>query len=80
MHVRLSKPTEERDITRLHHGNSPSRLSPSRKVSCGGFQVKAESHSASSGSSSIDMYNNDVGKRFVKLKGTLTSATLYFTS
>jgi hypothetical protein len=30
--------------------------------------------------SSIDMYNNDVGKRFMKYKGTLTSATLYFTS
>jgi hypothetical protein len=30
--------------------------------------------------SCTDMYNNDVGKRFMKLKGTLTSATLYFTS
>ena len=30
--------------------------------------------------SSIDMYNNDVGKRFMKKKGTLTKATLYFTS
>ena len=30
--------------------------------------------------SSIDMYNYDVGKRFMKKKGTLTSATLYFTS
>ena len=29
--------------------------------------------------SSIDLYNNDVGKRFMKVKGTLTSATLYFT-
>jgi hypothetical protein len=26
------------------------------------------------------MYNNDVGERFIKQKGTLTSATLYFTS
>ena len=30
--------------------------------------------------SSIDMYNNDVGKRFMKQKGTLTSATLHFNS
>ena len=30
--------------------------------------------------SSIDMYNNDVGKKLMKLKGTLTSATLYFAS
>jgi hypothetical protein len=30
--------------------------------------------------SSINMYNNDVGKRFMKQKGTLTSATIYFTS
>ncbi len=27
---------------------------------------------------SIDMYNNDVGRRFIKQKGTLTSATFYF--
>jgi hypothetical protein len=30
--------------------------------------------------SSMYMYNNDVGKKFLKLKGTLMSATLYFTS
>jgi hypothetical protein len=29
---------------------------------------------------SIDMYNNDVGERFMKYKGALTSATLYLTS
>jgi len=28
--------------------------------------------------SSIDMYNNDVGKRFMKQTGALKDATLYF--
>jgi hypothetical protein len=30
--------------------------------------------------SSIDMYNNDVGKRFMKQTGALKDATLYFAS
>jgi hypothetical protein len=48
-----SKPREERYTSRLPQkhplGNSTSHQSPSRKVSCGGFQANAESHSASSG-------------------------------
>jgi len=37
---------------------------------------------ASSGrkESSIDMYNNDVGKKFMKQTGALKDATLYFAS
>jgi len=30
--------------------------------------------------SSIDMYNNDVGKKFMKQTGALKAATLYFAS
>jgi len=32
------------------------------------------------GGSSIDMYNNDVGKKFMKQTGALKYATLYFAS
>ena len=43
-------------------------------------QKLMESSKGSGSASRIDMYKNDVGKRFMKYKGTLTSATLYFTS
>jgi hypothetical protein len=32
------------------------------------------------GASSIDMYNNDGGKKFMKQTGALKAATLYFAS
>ena len=52
------------------------KCNPSRQAAGCAHQL----HPVPPQESSIDMYNNDVGKKFMKQTGALKTATLYFAS
>ena len=61
-------------------GHTATQLEASEGGVSAALQKQKHDHSIIKHVSTIDMLKHDVGKRFMKYKGTITSATLYFTS